>query len=96
MVFPALTSEENKEGGEGYASAPHILPMLNKGRAGQAFGERISHVLGAKALVELKLAELNTFPQEVIFDVDMPRALAIDRVLTHKNTGSVVFPHEWG
>ena len=33
---------------------------------------------------------MNMFLQEVIFDVDKTRALAIDRVLAHKNTGSVV------
>jgi len=78
------------------ACSMHEGGMLVKSRSRQGFGQGVIDIEGTPTLESLDFAGTYSLAEEMIFNIDVTAAIAMDRILTHKNTYSIVFPHACG
>jgi len=78
------------------ACSMHEGGMLVKSRSKQGFGQGVMDIEGTPTFVQLDFAGTYSLAEEMISNIDVTAAIAIDRILTHKNTCSIVFPHACG
>ena len=74
------------------ACSVHEGSMLMKSRSRQAFGQRVGDIEGT----QFDFAGTYSLAEEMKFNIDVTASIAIDGILTHKNTCSIVFPHACG
>ena len=74
----------------------HERGMLMKSRPRQAFGQGVGDIKGTPTFVQFDFAGTYSLAEEMKFNIDVTAAIAIDGILTHKNTCSIVFPNDVG
>ena len=67
-----------------------------KSRSRQAFGQGVGDIEGTPTFVSLDFAGTYSLAEEMKSNINVTAAIAIDGILTHKNTCSIVFPHACG
>jgi len=78
------------------ACSMHEGSMLMKRRSRQAFCQGVGDIEGTPTFVKLDFAGTYSLADEMKFNIDVTTAIAIDGILTDKNTCSIVFPHACG
>ena len=74
----------------------HEGGMLMRSRPRQAFGQGVSNMKGTPKFVQFDFAGTYSLAEEMKCDIDVTAAIAIDGILTHEDTCSVVFPRACG
>ena len=78
------------------ACSVHEGSMLMKSRSRKAFGQGVGDIKGTPIFVRFDFAGTYSLAEEMKFNIDMKAVIAIDGILTHKNTCSIVFPNACG